>query len=135
MHASLEPRTSLAVAGAAALVAAGTALVPHQVPILPWGLAAAFGVLAGSLHAASVRAVPEDFRRAEDAVAVRKVLMSTAVGRYAVIAQWSCVAVIGALALISNDFIATGLGSYAIFMMFRELTAVRTLFWLTSAGR
>jgi hypothetical protein len=134
LHSSLTVRSNLVTIGAAALVAAGTAMLPGPSPVVAWTLAAIFGVVAGITQALTLRAVPERFRAADSSVEVRRVLMSRTSGRLAVLAQWILVAVLIAVALSGAVSMAGALGGYAVFVGVRDVVALKAVVDLASGG-
>ena len=133
MHSSLEPRSKMIMIGACLLVAFGTAMAGHVIPVTAWAFAVVFGVAAGGLQARSIGLAPEGFKRAQTSVEVRTALMSNRSGQLTVLLQWGVVPVLLLAAYFGGNLIAGALGGYALFMAVRDLVALRAVMSLTSA--
>lgn len=127
MHSSLTTRSRTTTIAACGLVVLGSVLLPGAVPALPWAVAAVFGVVAGDLQARGMRAVPDAFRNAQTSVEVRTALMSTGVGRFAVLAQWLFVLVLVLMTWRGGNLIASALGGFALYMAARDLMTLRAV--------
>lgn len=127
MHTSLKLKSNLIVVSVCIAFAALVSVITSPFPIIPWALAAIFGVSAGILQIRSIALAPEAFRSAQTLLEVRAAFTSTAPGKQALIVQWALLPLLlGVSFWIDNPF-GGGLGGFAVFMSIRDLVAIRAV--------
>ena len=136
MHGTLTARTNaLLIAGTGILVAC-VILLAEPTPILALVIGAACGVVVGVLQSRGIAEAEARFRTATTALDVRRALMSTAAGKWAVGLQWACVAALVVTALSQGNAVASLIGGYSAFMCAREAATLRAVVQLgTTASR
>ncbi len=113
--------------GAWGIVAAATALVVRPRPFVALLMGATFGVVVGVLQSKSMGQAGDLFRHASTAMDVRRALLSTSPGRWAIGVQWTGAAVLLATVLWNGSLISGFIAGYAALMFVREIITLRAV--------
>ncbi len=132
MHSSLTVQSNLVEMGACALVAVGTVVLGGPFPGVPWVVSAVLGVVVGTLRSRSLWASPRVFQSAQTSLEVRTAMMSTRVGRIAVIAQWIAIPIVVVVAWEYGNLLGGGLGGLAVFIATRDAATLKGVLGLAS---
>ncbi|NTX06841.1 hypothetical protein [Myxococcus sp. CA040A] len=135
LHWTLQPAKSAALAVTFAAASALLAPWVTPMPALPPAVGALCGVIVGTLQARSLRAAPDAIRAAKTAIEVRRAMVATVAGKWAIRAHWVTTVVLLTLAMMMmgiGTFVAFVVGSLA-YMAVRDLTTLPELLRLSSA--
>ncbi len=94
MHATLTLKTNLLLSACWGVIAGLSSLGAQVRSVIAAGVAVAFGLACGFLQGRSLQAESGAFLKAETAIAVRQVFMSTSAGKVAIHLQWVGVALL-----------------------------------------
>lgn len=130
MHRSLRPTTSLILIAVYAVGVVGLFAASPNTAFLTCVLGALFGVPAGFLQAHALKTHAAAFAQTATALDVRRVMVSSAPGKWAVRLSWICAVLLFALAMIFRApvaVLASWVAGYLTFMLIRDAIAYRSL--------
>jgi hypothetical protein len=133
MHTTLTTRTNVLLIGTWGALAAAAVLLTRPRPLVVLLAAVAFGVAVGLLQWRSMAQAGALFRQASTAMDVRRALLSTPAGKWAIGLQWTGAAVLVAAAIWEGSAIGGVIGGYAAFMAVREIATLRAVMQLGTA--
>jgi hypothetical protein len=130
MHRSLKPATNRILIAVYAVGVAVLFAASPNTAFLTCTLGALFGVPAGFLQAHALKTQAAAFSQTVTALDVRRVMMSSPQGKWAIRLSWVCAVLVFALAMIFRApvaVLASWLAGYLAFMLVRDAIAYRSL--------
>lgn len=126
MHTSLTTRANIVLILLWGGILIGMLTMNWPLPGAPVGLAFALGIAAGLLQTHAMRDMRDQFRGANTAKEVRRVLISTRSGKLAVALLWGTAVgmLVWAFLLVPKSPLVLWIPTYASFAFARELTAL-----------
>jgi polyferredoxin len=125
MHASLTPKNNIRLIAISVIVLA-LVVVFSSVPFVPYLIGAAFGAAGGFLQLSAIRQSYARFLSADNALAVRRALASSASGKIYLVLFWvgAVVFVAVSIMLLRERFFFGWLAAYCCFVVVRDLIAL-----------
>lgn len=124
MHATLRPWPNIVLIAICALVAVLLSCIDGTVPYIALVIGVPFGLLVGGLQLRAMRSSVAVFQQANNAMDVRRALVSTLPGKRAIQIQWAGAAILVGAGIISKDLLRTPIVGYFAFMCVRDICAL-----------
>ena len=127
MHQTLKPRTNQTLAIVCAIVAAIAFTLTRPAPLGPAIVGILLGSAVGVLQRRSIVDARGTFQRAETALDVRRALMSTTAGKWAIAVQWSGAVIVVGFAVRMGNAVGGSVTGYALLMCVRDLMTLNAV--------
>ncbi len=124
MHSTLTTRTNAILVVAWGAIAVDAVVMTNPRPIVPLVMGCACGVGVGVLQAKAITRAAGRLRQVETAMEVRRTLVSSESGKWAIRGQWICAGALLLLAMLQGSAVGGFVAGYTAFMCIRELTSL-----------
>jgi hypothetical protein len=127
MLATLTSRVNIVLTAVWALLATVATLASRPRPLIGVVTGVLIGLTVGYLQSKSIGEAPDRFQTATSATEVRRVFLSTASGKRAILIQWTGAAVLLIIAVRQGNPLGGFVAGYASLMCSRELATLRAV--------